>query len=181
MQADRIWRLGAALALCATATSPAYSKDEDRKPQVYVDLKQCQAIADPGQRLACYDTAAGALITSTESGEIRLVDQEEARQVRRSLFGFSLPRIGLFGGGKERIEEEEVKVLETTVTRVRRLQHGKYLFTIAEGDAQWQTTDAPMMMRTPKAGQKVTLERAALGSYWVKFEGQRPVKGKRVN
>ena len=175
----------AALATFVIAPATSHAKDkqdsENRDPQVLADLKACQPITDSAQRLACYDRATVALIASADSGEVRMVDKEEAKAVRRSLFGFSLPRIALFGGGKEKGAEEEVKVLQTTVTRVRALPAGKFLFRIAEGDAEWQTTDAPMAMDAPRVGDKVTLERAALGSYWVKFDGQRAVKGKRVN
>ncbi|WP_141521571.1 hypothetical protein [Novosphingobium sp. PC22D] len=168
------------LAALAAVPAGAKDKDDDPVPAAVEKLAECRGIADDAQRLACYDREATALIAATEEGSVRIVDSEEVKSIRRSLFGFSVPRIGLFGGGKEKGEEEEVKLLQTTVTRVQSLPHGKYLFTIAEGDAKWQTTDAPLALRKPKVGDGVEIERAALGSYWVRFEGQRSVKGKRV-
>ena len=172
-----------ALAALAIAATPVCARDksEEGLPEALAQLAECRAIADSTARLACYDREATTLIAATEEGTVRVVDTEEVKTIRRSLFGFSLPRIGLFGGGKEKGEEEEVKLLTTTVTSVRALPYGKYQFTIAEGDATWQTTEAPLALRKPKVGSEVELERAALGSYWVRFEGQRSVKGRRVD
>lgn len=172
-----------ALVLIATSlSSPAPAADEEPTlPPELSQLAACKAIAEPQARLACFDTAANALLASAESGDVRIVNKDEARKVRRSLFGFSLPSIGLFGGGKDDGEDEAVELLETTVTGASRLSDGKVVFTIAEGDATWQTTETNMALRVPSAGDTVELKRAALGSYWVKFQRQRPVKGKRVN
>ncbi|WP_156839811.1 hypothetical protein [Novosphingobium aquimarinum] len=172
----------AALAALTMAIVPAQARDESdpKAPEALSELARCRAIAEPAARLACYDKEASALIAATEEGTVRVVDTEEVKTIRRSLFGFSLPSIGLFGGGREKGEQEEVKLINTTITDVRALPYGKYQFTIAEGDATWQTTDAPLALRKPKVGDEVELERAALGSYWVRFEGQRAVKGKRV-
>lgn len=171
-----------ALAMLAMAAAPVQAKDDAKEgmPDALAQLARCKAITDPTARLACYDQEATVLIAATEEGTLRVVDTEDVRTIRRSLFGFSLPRIGLFGGGKEKGEEEEVKLLNTTVTSVRALPYGKFQFTIAEGDATWQTTEAPLALRKPDVGDEVELERAALGSYWVRFEGQRSVKGRRV-
>jgi hypothetical protein len=172
----------AALAALTILTAPAQAQDASgsKTPDALSELARCRALTDPTSRLACYDKEASALLAATEEGTVRVVDTEEVKTIRRSLFGFSLPRIGLFGGGKEKGEQEEVTLINTTITDVRALSYGKYQFTIAEGDATWQTTEAPVALRKPKVGDAVELERAALGSYWVRFEGQRTVKGKRV-
>lgn len=169
----------AALALFA-APVQAQDRAAEQTPEALGQLARCRAITEPGARLACYDKETSALIAATEEGSVRVVNTEEVKTIRRSLFGFSLPRIGLFGGGREKGEAEDVSLINTTVTDIRALPYGKYQFTIAEGDAIWQTTEAPVALRKPKVGDGVELERAALGSYWVRFEGQRSVKGKRV-
>ena len=165
--------------LAALAIQPAVAADKPR-PAVLEALRTCQSIGADAERLACYDKAAAALATSVEKKEVVVLDQQEVRRTRKSLFGFQLPRIGLFGDGGEdgkQAEEPEFTQIETKVTGVRGLGYGKYSFTIEDG-AVWQTTEAGPDM--PKVGSEVTIKKAALGSYFIKFGKQRAVKGMRV-
>jgi hypothetical protein len=144
-------------------------------------LAQCRTISDDVERLACFDRETASLIAATESGDVRIVDREDVKAVRRGLFGFQLPRVGLFGNGDKDGEEIEAdRQLDTTITSVTTLTRGHIRFTIAEGGAIWQTTEASSRVRTPRVGEKVQIERAALGSYWIRFGNQIGVKGRRV-
>ena len=53
------------------------------------------------RRLACFDRAAGSLLAARDSGEVRVVDREEVQETRRGLFGFTLPKLGIFGAGDD--------------------------------------------------------------------------------
>lgn len=156
--------------------APALAADAPR-PAALEALRACQSIAADADRLACYDRAAAALNASVEKKEVVVLDQQEVKKTKRSLFGFQLPRIGLFGDGDKDKDTPEFTELETTVTGARGIGYGKFSFTIEDG-AVWQITEAGPTM--PKPGDKVTIKKAALGSYFIKFGKQRAVKGMRV-
>src|SRR5690349_11628724 len=89
--------LGSFLVLAASISMavPASAKDKDKKgapPSPLVTaIDRCRQMTDPTQRLACYDSAASALVTTANSGAVTVVDQNDIRQARHSLFGFNLP------------------------------------------------------------------------------------------
>ena len=158
----------------------AHAQDQSAtdKQGNYLDrLKECQAVENNDERLACYDQAVGQVVKATEEGEVRLLDSEDVKKTRRSLFGFNLPKIGLFGGGDD---EGEKELLTSTITSVRYYERDAFVFSIEEGDAVWRVADAPMRLARVKVGDTVEFERAALGSYWVRINGQNGVKGRRI-
>ncbi len=138
------------------------------------ELSACREISDPTARLACYDRAAGAIVAANDAGEVKLVSTEDVEQTKRGLFGFSLPKIGLFAN-----EDGELDLLESEITAVRSLGRDSFEFRIAEGSL-WRVTNAPSRLRMPKPGDQVALKKAALGSYFVRINGKRGVKGRRV-
>ena len=170
------------IAICAGAAltylpAPAAAqKGEQTDP--LDPLRACQAQSDPAARLACYDAAVAGIVAASDQGELRIVDAEAVRETRRGLFGFSLPDFGLFGGDDDK--KEELDLLESTVTSVRYLTPNSFVFRIAEGEALWQVSDAPRRLLRVESGNPVVIERAALGSYFIRFDGQNGVKGRRV-
>jgi hypothetical protein len=173
--------VGIALLAVLPASAQAADKEARQIPPVVARLAACKTVAGDAARLACYDREAQVLTASVDRGEIKVIDREEAKTMRRSLFGFSLPKLGLFGGGKDDTSNEEVRTLDSTIVSLTALPRGRWQFKIAEGEAQWETMEAPSRLVSPKIGQKVEIEQAALGSYWIRFNGQNGVKGHRVN
>ena len=141
-------------------------------------IDRCRQMTDPAQRLACYDSAANALVTATTSGEVSIVDRNEVRQVRHSLFGFNLPKVPFFSGDTTSNEAQEK--LESTITSVRALNNGYYQIVIADNNAVWITTEDSINFDPPRPGQKITILRGALGNYFLRINGQLGVRGKRV-
>lgn len=137
-------------------------------------LKTCRAIPDPDQRLACYDREVGAVIAATEEGTLQVVDKADVEETKRGLFGFSLPKIKLFGG-----DENELTELETTITDVRREGRESWIFTTQEGSV-WRIAETKLGWRPPQEGQSVVFKKAAMGSYFIRVNGQIGVKGKRI-
>lgn len=169
----RAW-LATALALGFT-TAPASAQDDAATSNDYLDaLKTCRQLAEPEARLACYDQAVGRVVAASEAGEVRIVDKQEVESTRRGLFGFSLPKIGLFSG-----DAEPMATLESEITSVRRIRSDAYVFAIAEGSV-WQINNAPMRLRPPRVGDKVEFKRAAMTSYFIRIGGQTGVKGNRI-
>ena len=147
-------------------------------PAAIRGLAACRAIADNGERLACFDREAAALVTSVEKKETLLLDKQEVRKTKRSLFGFTLPRLPFFNNGKEDEKEEaEFQQLEAPIKTVQSTGYGRFRFTIDDG-AVWQTTEG--INAFPKPGQKVIIKKGLMGSYFIRFEGNRAVKGMRV-
>ena len=163
-----------ALAALAVA-APAFAADEP--PAAIRALSACRAIADNAQRLACYDREAGALVQSVEKKETVVLDQQEVKKTKRSLFGFSLPRLPFFGGRDNDKDEAEFSQIETPIKTIRGIGYGKFRFTIEDG-ALWETTEG--VNAFPKPGQKVVIKKGLMGSYFIRFEGARSVKGMRV-
>jgi hypothetical protein len=101
---------------------------------------------------------------------------EEVRQAKRSLFGFSLPRIRLFGGDES--NEPEVREIESTLASVQSAGGNRWALTLAD-NSRWQTTDASSTF-FPRNGQDVKIEAGILGSYSAKIGSGRAVKVKRI-
>ena len=166
----------ATIAAASVAVSASASEKERETPQVFKDAVACRDIADPAQRLACYDTAVGALATAEEQDDVVIASREEIRETRRGLFGLSLPKIKLFGGGDDE-DKEEFRTLESTVSQVRS-SGGRYSFVLEDG-AVWQRTDNGFMKK-PEPGAKITIRRAALGSFFAKIEDGIGFRVKRI-
>lgn len=107
-----------------------------------------------------------------------MLDKTEVRAAKRSLFGFSLPSIKLFGDGDD---DEQLKTLSGTMSRSATLPGGLLRFQLDRGEAGggvWETTETTMMM--PHDGDVVTIKAGALGSYVATAPGRRATRVRRV-
>lgn len=138
-------------------------------------LAACPRIGDSAQRLGCFDKAAAGLTTALERGEVTLVTREQAAQTRRSLFGFAVPDLSFL---KRRSDEGELREIRTTIMSARQAGPGQHRLQVAEPNGVWETTEA--LSREPQAGQRVRISRGALGSYWIRIDNQREVRGRRI-
>jgi hypothetical protein len=161
------------------AAGPIAAKDKAVPSPLVTAIDRCRQIADPTQRLACYDSAAGALVQAANTGAVAVVDQNEIRQARHSLFGFTLPKIPFFAG--DSTADEAQRQLDTTITSVRPLSNGYYRIVIADNNAVWETTESNISFDPPRPGQKISILRQPLGSYFLRINGQVGVRGRRVS
>ena len=167
--------------LAAGAAIPALAKGKEKSaasPLVSA-IDRCRQIAEPTQRLACYDSAANALVTAANTGAVAIVDQNEIRKARHSLFGFTLPKIPFFSG--DETADEAQRQLDSTITSVQALNNGYYRIVIADNNAVWETSDSSISFDPPRKGQKITIIRGALGNYFLRINGQIGVRGRRVS
>ena len=166
----------AALAVATFHSGSAFAQQpKEPSSQDTIDrLRACQTIADASERLACYDREVGVVLAATDEGTLRVVDQQEVEQTKRSLFGFTLPKIKLFGDG-----EDEMTELATTITKVRSEGREGWIFTTEEGST-WRIAETKMGWRPPREGQPVVLKRASMGSFFIRVNGQIGVKGRRI-
>lgn len=179
MAQSRALAAGSIAVAMMAATGAAGAQAQDRaSSRVVQSFAQCRAIAAPAERLACFDKAAAALEQAVQTKEVRILDKDDVRRTRRSLFGFQLPRVGLFNEGDEEAKKEEFTEINTTVESARQVQGGRVEIRLSgEDDAVWQTTEAVTF--PPKAGDKIRIRRGAIGSYFINFGG-RSVRGMRV-
>jgi hypothetical protein len=165
------------LALFAATAAPAGAQEKPGNDAVDA-IVGCRDIADTAARLACFDQRVAALAEAKQRKDIVVMDREGVRAAKRGLFGFSLPRIKLFGDG-DGDSETDVKQIDSVVTTARAGAGG--LTTIALKDGTfWQTTEARMGF-SPRSGDEITITAGALGSYMAKIKGGRSSKVKRVN
>ncbi len=166
--------IGAVL-LSGSATAAAKTKPVE-SPLVRA-LAACRSQTDDAARLRCYDGAAAALAEATTSGKVVVVDQEDVRKTRRSMFGFSLPKLPFFSG--DRSADEVQDELTAKIVAAGAIGHGKYRIKLEDG-ALWETTEASIGVNDPRSGDTVLIKRGSLGGYMMRIAGQRALRAKRV-
>lgn len=154
------------LAAAQTASAPA--------PRLIDDLAACRSIAAADARLACFDRTAKAVIEARDDKAIVVLDRGEVQKAKKSLFGFSLPSIKLFGDGKD---DAQLKQLVGTIQASTPLPGGLIRFALEDG-GQWETTEQVMM--PPHRGDVVTIKAGSLGSYIATAPGRRSARVRRV-
>lgn len=182
MQAIRAAAAITTLLACLGAAAPLAAAEDAPAESAYITaLRACQAKTDPTERLACYDAEVAKVTAASSAGEVRVVDREAVRATRRKLFGFALPDLGIFGGKSDKddpAQSDEFEALDTTVAGVR-AEKGTYIITTAEG-AQWQLDEMPARLMSPKIGQPLEIRSGSFGSFFLRIDGQKGVKGRRV-
>lgn len=162
----------------ALISVPVAAKDKEPPPppaQVQA-VYDCRAIADAGERLACFDGRVAALAQAQAANDITIFDRAAAQKARRGLFGFTLRDLPFFGGGDD--DEEKITRFETTIVWARREGYNKMRFEIADG-AVWMQTDSTDLPRDPKAGEKVVIYPGAVGSYFAEIGNMKRIRVRR--
>jgi hypothetical protein len=166
------------VALTALLAAPGLAKPKPKEAAsnaLVQAIAACRGIAEEKARLACYDSAGERLAQAVERKELVVLDRQEISETRRSLFGFSVPNIPLFRGegGKDSGQ------LETTIAGASSLGSGKWQIRLEDG-AIWQTNEAWLGLADPRPGQKIVIKRGTLGNYFLRINGQRGIRGRRV-
>jgi hypothetical protein len=160
--------LAISAAFAGTAAAPL--------PAAVQRLLDCRTTTPDPARLACYDQAVGDLGRLLASGEIVAVERAQVTTVKREAFGLRLPSLSLFERGDQPAELSEV---DGVATRAWRQLDGHWAVELEDG-AVWAQTDDEPINRAPHAGSKVEIKKAALGSFFMKLDGQRALRARRV-
>lgn len=171
-------RIVSIAAIAALGAASASAKGPPPQSPLVSALDHCRTITDPAQRLACFDSTAGTLVAASRSGQVSVVDRGELRQARRSLFGFAMPKLPFFAGDES--AGDVTDEITTTIKSANSIGNGKFRFVVAEGNAVWETTQQSITLYDPRPGQTIVIKRGPLGSYFLRINGQRSVKGRRV-
>lgn len=132
----------------------------------------CAAVADPGERLACYDRAfppaAGA-----RSG----VGDLQARR-KEAVENFGLNPRQLFERQPDELREVEPDRIQGVVSGILERETGERVVTL-EGGQSWLLTEVTSRDRLGK-GDQVTIRKAALGSYVLLTPTRVPLRARRL-
>ncbi len=169
----------AALLLCLPAAASAQrERDAQERPQAITRVVECRAIASAEERLACYDGAVAAMEQAQASGELVAMDRQQVRRTRRSLFGLTVPNLGIFGDDND--DEEQASRIESTVRAATQNAIGKWIIELEDG-ARWLQTDSRNLNFPPRRGQPIRIRRAAFGSYLANVNDQVAIRVRRIN
>ena len=169
----------AALLCClAVAASAQRPRAQAERPQALSRVVQCRTIASQDERLACYDREVAAMEAAEASGQLVAMDRQQIRRTRRSLFGLSLPDLGIFGDDND--DEDEASRIESTVRSATQNANGKWIIELADG-ARWLQTDSRNLNFPPRPGQPIRIRRAAMGSYLANVNNQTAIRMRRIN
>ncbi len=129
----------------------------------------CADLADDTDRLACYDNAVGRLKAAEETGDVMTVTRQEAEEVKRESFGFSLPSLPkMFTGGNEK--GDGIDEVTLPVASITRSATGGFLVSLENGQV-WEQIDSKSVYYSEKAGvDTVTIKSAALDSFRMQFD-----------
>jgi hypothetical protein len=151
----------------------AAAKKVERSPLV-AEVTGCRSIADAAARLSCFDRSVAALAAAETRQDVVVMDRQQVRDARKSLFGIGLPDLNLFAGS------DDIDHIDATIADTQVDGSGHWTFRMADG-ARWVQTDDYPIARRPRANDKVVIRRAALGSFRLSVAGQPAVKAHRVN
>lgn len=169
-----------AVPMCLASQDISAAERQQPRPEIFSDLLQCRSIAEDTLRLACFDRQVAAMETASQRDEVVVLDKTELNKTRRTLFGFSLPKLPFLNDGEEKKgqpEAEGTSQIVATIESVKSLGYGKWQIRLEDG-AEWMTTDA-VTYRDPRPGMKIEIKRASVGSFMGKIEG-RAVRMKRI-
>lgn len=139
-------------------------------------IADCRGIQDSQARLSCYDAASIRLQEAIASKNLTVLSRSDVRQARKSLFGFSVPRIPFISGD----DATEVQEITSKVASVRSSGYNKWQFRLEDG-AMWETTEPSVEGYGPNNGDKVTIKRGILSNYFILFPGMRAIRGRRIS
>jgi hypothetical protein len=165
------------VAIASPAADGLAQSTKNERPQSFEALLRCRAVTDSAARLACFDSAAATLESAAERNDLVVVDRQQIRKTKRTLFGLSIPNLDIFGDDDK---EPEVKSIDSTIASARRDPTGKWVVRLQEGAFWRQIDDRPLAM-SPKPGNKVQINRTPMGSYMMRVGSQPGIRVRREN
>lgn len=163
-------------ACAGAALAQAQNSSAQGPPQAIASVYACAQIHEDAQRLACYDSAVAHLQQAQEQGQVVAVDRQQAETIQRDAFGFHLPSLSRMLPGLRGAESAEVTSVHASVARLTGGVSDVHRFILDNGQT-WVQVE-PGAVRNVQAGDNVTVQRAALGSF--RLVGSRGGPGYRV-
>lgn len=165
----------AALTFAGVGLAADAPKGRAAQLQAVVD---CRKLADPAERLACYDAATATLDAAEKAGDVVVVDRAQVREARRAAFGFNFQMPSFMTPRGD--EAEEVDRITATVASARQDAHGKWVIKLEDG-AVWRQIDDKKLFVDPHPGSTAEIRTATMGSFFMKIDGQKQMRVHRDN
>ncbi len=168
--------LGAGACLAGAWTAAAIAAPDGaatkRAPELQA-IVDCRALTDRDARLNCYDSAAAKLDQAEAAGQVVVVNREQVRQVRKDVFGLQLPSLDIFSAvrGKGPVQGEDLDRVTDVAKAVTADASGRWTIALDSG-AVWRQTDNSALANDPHLGSKIEIRQGALGSFFMKVDGQ---------
>jgi len=165
--------------MAAAAGAPAMAREAPPpgRAAVLQHVVDCRAIPEDAQRLACFDHEVAALDAAEKDKQVVVVDREQVRAARRTLFGLPLPNLHLFGGNDDH-DANEIVQIEGKIASASPDTDG-WRIRLEDGSV-WVQTDGKPIFRTPQPGLGAVVKHGALGGYFLSVAGAPGVKVRRV-
>lgn len=163
--------------LSASVLAQPRGGDQPARSSALTRLVDCRALTDAAQRLACFDREVAALDAAEARKDVVIVDREQLRKTRRSLFGLTLPNLSVFGDDSP--DQEGFTNIDAKIRTATQNPLGKWIFELDDG-ARWIQTDSRELNIEPRSGHDIKIRRAAFGSYLANVNKQVAIRVKRV-
>lgn len=151
------------------------SAEAPQRPEVLNQLTACRQVTPDAERLACYDRQVAALQAAEAAREIAVVDRQQIRRTRRSLFGLVLPDLGIFGGDSDEGEDgAAVNEINSTILAVGSNNQGLMTYRLQD-ESVWVQIEG-RLGRMPRNGEPIRIRRGPLGSFIANVAGRPGVR-----
>lgn len=157
--------LSAVLTVLTNGLSHAASDQSDQQDSI----RQCSALADDSQRLACFDRLAHDLALSPDN--TRLHTDRNSTGDTQETKGDS------FGLAAKPSTAQDDNERQTVIVAAHKKIRGAWVLTM-ENEQVWEQTDTARIS-APSAGDGVTISKSSLGGFFVTING-RSIRAKRI-
>jgi hypothetical protein len=134
-------------------------------------LAACLEVGAVDARAACLESAARTLVNASRR------EQAAESKTAAERFGMPTARPALVARPKA-VPLPRIEQLDGVVATVAQAPAGQWAFGLADG-SRWVTQEGGLS-EPPHVGQALIIKRAAMGSYRVIFNRERPVQVKRL-
>ena len=164
---------GACLTGAWTASLAASDSAAPKRAPELQAIVDCRALTDRDARLNCYDAAAAKLDQAEAAGQVVVVNRDQVRQVRKDVFGLQLPSLDVFSAvrGKGPVQGEDIDRITGVAKAVTADASGRWIIALDTG-AVWRQIDGAALAIDPHVGSKIEIRQGALGSFFIKVDGQ---------
>lgn len=128
----------------------------------------CRKVEDSAARLACYDRSVDAMAKAQASGDLVTLDREQRTVLHKQAFGFNIPTISLLDRGAK---DGQADRLTAKVAAAYRDENGRWVIRLEDG-AVWAQIDNELVSPDPRPGSTAVIRHAALGSFFMDFDGR---------
>lgn len=161
----------AAVTVASAQNSPNSAPSGGTTP--LAPLYACAQITAPSERLACYDSAVGAIKAKEATQEIVTFDAPKVREMRREAFGFnlpSLPKLALPKLSRDNSKEEDLERQTMQLERLGR-SGGFSTFVMTNGQV-WANLENTEVVLPGKLPLNVSIRSASFNSFILSIEGR---------